>query len=230
MTVDGKGVCACNLGWGKAKDADENACSASVCVPGCGAHGDCVEGKCSCQPGWTGPLCRKPQCANDCSGNGVCQFVSPHSPAQCKCDFGWGGEKCERDTYAKSLPKCPNDCSGNGICLAGKCMCTEMNEGPDCSYTVCPDGMSGPGCKFKSCPNDCSGNGLCQDGECICAASHTAKDCSIPVPCFEPCQAVCGQDPDLFPDGKAQCASCVGDCETMKGTAGFHSPFKDIMQ
>ncbi len=69
-------------------DQEENICATQGCLNDCSFLGICEEGRCECQPGWTGPDCSEPACLNDCSGNGTCYS------GDCQCDAGWTGMDC----------------------------------------------------------------------------------------------------------------------------------------
>lgn len=220
-----KGQCLCAAGWGR-KEPGEMDCVDRVCEFDCGEHGECQDGECVCQHGWQGPICRLPACENECSGHGLCTFVTPDSPGQCNCDYAWAGSDCSRQAFWEGLPTCPNDCSGNGLCFNGRCVCTEGFKGLDCSERLCADGRMGPKCELASCPRDCVGKGLCLGGTCVCDAGHTAVDCSMPVMCYDACKDVCLNDL-----ASERCEFCKGSCITLKlpGVIGHHNPFSDIV-
>jgi syndecan 4 len=98
----------------------------------CSNHGTLSNGKCFCEPGWTGETCSQEfACPNACSQHGQCQR------GLCFCDPGYIGSDCS-DAVA-----CPNDCSGNGVCWNGRCSCNAGYEGSDCSDSKPRGDLSG---------------------------------------------------------------------------------------
>lgn len=225
------GECECAPGFGPAKDAKEgdlNDCSTALCQIDCGNHGFCNDNlECECSKGWKGLNCKDPDCGeDDCSGHGVCTFVSVHSPAQCQCDFGYDGGRCEKSSLVHTLDRCANDCTGNGLCFGGKCACNIGFRGPDCSEVVCADDAKiGPKCTLPRCPGDCDGKGLCMNGKCACWEGYMGRDCSLPAMCYETCANVCETDTT-----SEKCTYCIGQCETVRGhlVIGKHVPFDDL--
>jgi hypothetical protein len=143
-------------------------------------------------------------CANDCSGNGVCEL------SICKCRPGFTGSDCSVkqclgtfcyfDSF--SMDQRCVECSSNGSCKAdGTCECQEGWTGTDCSTSVCKNGCSGvcleqyqfplhqcvcgPGrsgldCSDQLCLNACSGRGTCtSSGACECEIGFHGEDCSV---------------------------------------------------
>ena len=136
-------------------------CGAQGCVdPTCSGHGHCVDGACSCLPGYDPPGCLKalpcPAGAGDapCSSRGMCRA------GQCYCAPGFAGPDCG------VAEKCPGAtaCSGHGICKYGKCFCEPNRGGTDCSEVLlaCPSG--------GDVSAVCGGNGVCavSQGRCLC--------------------------------------------------------------
>ena len=88
-----------------------------VCKSKC-VHGTCIDGRCSCRPGWYGESCsvkKAPTCPNDCKGSlaqrgasilprGICS-----SEGKCLCSPGFGGSDCS--------VTCQKRCSGQGECV-----------------------------------------------------------------------------------------------------------------
>ncbi|KAI8423018.1 hypothetical protein MSG28_014106 [Choristoneura fumiferana] len=63
----------------------------------CSSHGECDEGTCRCEPGWTGVACDQPLCPDDCNsayGGGTCTSTG------CVCNPSRTGEDCARDASA----------------------------------------------------------------------------------------------------------------------------------
>ncbi|KAF7702544.1 uncharacterized protein LOC124392249 isoform X1 [Silurus meridionalis] len=152
------------------------------CLNDCNDQGRCIDGKCVCFAGFSGPDCSVPDCPGDCSNKGKCVN------GKCVCDPGFAGPDC-------SVKTCPNNCSNNGRCVNGKCVCNAGFTGSDCSIVQCPGncnnkgrcvngkcvcvaGFTGPDCSEKSCPGNCNNKGRCVDGKCVCNPEFTGPDCS----------------------------------------------------
>lgn len=87
---------------------DNTACERDELRRLCSGNGQCVCGKCVCNPPWSGPkcncyqnqsLCRSPESPNlICSGHGICPCDS------CICtDDGWGGRFCDDCQICSSI-------------------------------------------------------------------------------------------------------------------------------
>ncbi|XP_023276562.1 tenascin-like isoform X3 [Seriola lalandi dorsalis] len=154
----------------------------SECPNECSDQGRCVDGKCICFPGFSGPDCSDSNCPGNCNDNGRCVN------GQCVCDPGFTGPDCS-DTA------CPNNCNNHGQCVNGKCVCDSGFTGTDCSEKSCPGncnnkgrcvngqcvcnpGFTGPDCSKKACPDNCNNRGRCVNGKCVCHSGFTGADCS----------------------------------------------------
>ncbi|XP_028454203.1 tenascin isoform X1 [Perca flavescens] len=152
------------------------------CPNECSDQGRCVDGKCVCFPGFSGPDCSQSNCPGNCNDRGRCVN------GQCLCDPGFTGPDC-------SGRGCPDNCGNRGRCVDGKCACDGGFAGADCSEDSCPgncsgrgrcvsgecvcdDGFDGPDCSERTCPNDCFDRGRCVDGKCACDSGFTGDDCS----------------------------------------------------
>ncbi|XP_071396736.1 tenascin-like [Centroberyx affinis] len=152
------------------------------CPNECSDQGRCVDGKCVCFPGFSGPDCSQSNCPGNCNDNGRCVN------GQCVCDPGFTGPDC-------SQRGCPDNCNNRGRCVNGQCVCNPGFTGPDCSQNSCPDncnnrgrcvngqcvcnpGFTGPDCSQNSCPDNCNNKGRCVNGRCVCDSGFTGPSCS----------------------------------------------------
>ncbi|XP_059366111.1 tenascin isoform X3 [Carassius carassius] len=152
------------------------------CPDDCSDQGRCVDGKCVCFPGFSGPDCSVADCPDDCSSRGRCVN------GQCVCDPGFTGPDCSSST-------CTDNCNDRGHCVNGRCVCDRGFTGSDCRTQSCPDncnnrgrcvngqcvcdsGFTGQDCSEMSCPGKCNGRGRCVNGECVCDSGFTGQDCS----------------------------------------------------
>ena len=97
----------------------------SACPNDCSYHGNCVNGKCECAAGWSGPDCAALTCLAGCSGHGECD-----ANFTCACDDGWSGADCSQLT-------CPGSCNGHGLCNNGTCYCAPGYHGAACDIVGC---------------------------------------------------------------------------------------------
>ncbi|KAM6899365.1 tenascin-like [Xenentodon cancila] len=210
------------------------------CPNECSDQGRCVNGKCVCFPGHSGPDCSESNCPENCNNNGKCVN------GQCVCDPGFSGSDC-------SLKACLNNCSNHGRCVKGKCVCDRGFKGPSCSDQSCPKdcskkgrcfsgqcvcnpGFIGSDCSKRACPNNCNRRGRCVNGKCVCNSGFTGPDCAETA-CPDNCnnrgrcvngQCVCddgftGQDcsEKTCPDNCNNRGRCVnGKCECDSGFTG----------
>lgn len=141
------GKCACPIGFTHDEGGliDQNVCSKCMAMAGCN-HGQCarmnpsdvnsveIPGTCTCEDGYTGPLCDQLQCKDssdaiiDCGEHGIClEDILDNGENGCACEAGWQGEKCD-----KCVPywNCPNQnvddpLSDDGLAcvLPNQCIC-----------------------------------------------------------------------------------------------------------
>ncbi|XP_044027878.1 tenascin-like isoform X1 [Siniperca chuatsi] len=152
------------------------------CPNECSDQGRCVDGKCVCFPGFSGPDCSGSNCPGNCNNNGRCVN------GQCLCDPSFSGPDC-------SQRSCPDNCNHRGRCVNGRCVCDSGFTGPRCSDKSCPGncnnrgrcvngqcvcnpGFTGPDCSKKACPNNCNDRGRCVNGKCVCDSGFAGADCS----------------------------------------------------
>ena len=97
----------------------------------CSGNGDCFEGKCYCNIGFSGADCEKVACLNDCHENGKCES------GVCSCYPGFEGQDCRKKV-------CVDGCSGHGKCNTdvttgdSTCECDLKWEGSGCGEPGCP--------------------------------------------------------------------------------------------
>jgi len=104
----------------------------------CSGHGRCADGRCSCEPGFSGATCAT-ACAGltedgvFCNGAGACR-----DDGSCKCDTGFVGPTC-----ALSCPGGPSaPCSGRGACSArAECACDKGWAGHACEREEAPPSL-----------------------------------------------------------------------------------------
>lgn len=122
----------------------------------CSGRGTCdrAKGECVCTSGWTGDVCQRTVCPNDCSGHGTCQ----------------------------SLAYFVQDGSGGSLVYGGVdatqqmgCKCDTGFRGYDCSHIECPSGNDPLGGASGADGADCSGRGLCDyaTGSCNCFKGYS---------------------------------------------------------
>ncbi|KAM6974905.1 LOW QUALITY PROTEIN: tenascin-like [Tautogolabrus adspersus] len=152
------------------------------CPNECNDQGRCVDGKCVCFPGFSGPDCGQSNCPGNCDNKGKCVN------GQCVCDPGFSGPDC-------SQGGCPDNCNNRGRCVNGQCVCDSGFTGPGCSDKSCPGncnnrgrcingkcvcnpGFAPPDCSKRACPDNCNNQGRCVNGKCVCDNGFTGADCS----------------------------------------------------
>ncbi|CAL1263020.1 unnamed protein product [Larinioides sclopetarius] len=122
------------------------------CGLDCGSNGQCEEGRCRCDNGWTGARCDQKTCDDRCHDHGQC------NNGTCVCVQGWMGTHC-------TLEGCPDTCGGvsRGQCVQEEgqwsCRCNDGWGGKDCKTkqeTKCADDKD----------NDSDGLTDCADSEC----------------------------------------------------------------
>lgn len=70
---------------------------------------------------------------------------------------------------------CPNSCSGHGDCVLSRCECWQGFELADCSWKMCPFGISWNPPREER--EECSGKGLCDNGKCVCQPGFDGSAC-----------------------------------------------------
>ncbi|XP_007228925.3 N-acetylglucosamine-1-phosphodiester alpha-N-acetylglucosaminidase [Astyanax mexicanus] len=140
-----------------------------LCQPeDCSQHGDCVNGQCVCQPGWTGSECANLTCQPTvCGDHGMC------TPDGCVCDAGWRGANCSQECSAGFFGDgCKHKCK----CLNGG-SCDSVH-----GQCTCPAGFYGDYCK-EECPLGFYGLSCLQQCQCsdLCPCDPVTGSCNITV-------------------------------------------------
>ncbi|XP_069393037.1 N-acetylglucosamine-1-phosphodiester alpha-N-acetylglucosaminidase [Paralichthys olivaceus] len=140
----------------------------------CSGHGDCVDGLCVCQRGWTGTACHKLVCQPPaCGAHGVCTVDG------CVCDAGWRGTNCTQECLPGFYGDGCNqtcDCANGSSCDAvhGRCTCPPGFQGDACEQ-LCPLGFFGLSCAQEChCDNQCPCDP--QTGSCKTTLPHVTND------------------------------------------------------
>ena len=199
----GRGCEVCKGGWSGRGSRSERGCSLE-CPGGeanpCTGRGECIEGKCFCEPGFCGASCEtagdtcsqcpkgtwsrvgEPECARTCacSGKGRClerKDVASGSANACECHPGYGLADC-----SKSCPMAgTTPCGGfaRGACdVTGTLTCTcRTGYGGDACETACPRDAAGRACTGNTCFDNeyVKANGMLPPGatlgQCDCRAA-----------------------------------------------------------
>jgi len=123
---------------------------------GCHGRGECGDGECKCDSGFSGQFCEHAQCKNDCSGHGRCSpahidgsMPDKHFRADCSKGNCAGGEG----------PK-----TGRGANATGSGSIHVHQAGVDNRRwaCTCDDGFTGEDCSMLECYLGCSGHGKCR--------------------------------------------------------------------
>jgi multipile epidermal growth factor-like domains protein 8 len=91
----------------------------STCNEYC-RNGTCVDSKCVCHPGFSGPTCEIAHCPNNCSaalGRGMCAADSSH----CICSPGYLGLSCNRSVANATWASLPATPTGPFTARSGHC-------------------------------------------------------------------------------------------------------------
>ncbi len=99
----------------------------------CSEHGICVNGTCTCSPGYQGRNCDINNCPNNCNSNGVCerstninnnnnnhQYYS-NNKYHCVCNQGWTGRACDISIEMVCNDDKDNDRDGLTDCMDPEC-------------------------------------------------------------------------------------------------------------
>lgn len=96
----------------------------------CGPNGQCVNGDCLCDFGYSGANCEQ---FDPCGVEGICDaantecFINDDGEAECRCVDGFFGANCDSTDPCTDIV-----CGDNGNCNEGNCDCNPGYEGADC--------------------------------------------------------------------------------------------------
>lgn len=137
--------------------------SQKTCPSNCTQHGECQDGKCTCNQGYGGEACQI-ECPGLCSGRGTCD--SSGDTAVCECEIGYSGDDCNTTVC----------CSGHGSCV------TVTNATASIEQCECDVGWTGDECAQEllcADPTCSNGNGVCLDGKCECLTGYSGLTCDM---------------------------------------------------
>jgi hypothetical protein len=128
---------------------------------GCGAHGSCIKGLCTCDEGYGGGMCEtivdacKDPVQVDCGAHGSCMDGS------CVCEnAAYSGNRCQNFDTCYGV-----HCGAHGDCVNGSCDCKDGYSGPDC--TQAPEPCCVCNCGATACAS-CASYGGCDDSCSFC--------------------------------------------------------------
>jgi len=190
-------------------DPLEEPCDFTLCV-----NGECIDGTCECENGFTGANCETDACENIiCQNNGTCVNGT------CNCPIGFSGPNCETVVDPCNNVSCQNGgtCNNNGTCdcptgftgsncetIVNACDNVSCQNGGTCvdGTCDCPEGFSGPNCQIDACDNTiCLNGGSCINGACDCPDGFTGPNCEQVDPCLT---IICNND-GVCEDGQCNC-------------------------
>ena len=192
-------------------------CSVRRCAFDCHGHGSCIDGRCTCDAGFTGTACAFRSGAARVPG-------SEAAPPRLTFDAAAADIRPPARPARRTVPCAgAGNCTGHGTCRAdGVCECDEGWVGAGCADRPCNSSHCHPGrghcvhgvcrcrspwlgprCEIGRCPLDCSGpgHGYCNtsSASCVCSPGWRGKACELPS-----CQRGCS--------GHGTCARGVCSC------------------
>lgn len=124
----------------------------------CGTHEAVLDGKCTCEPGYTRPseggVCEKAAIGAECSDDGACSEAFPYCAADgderycsaqdctpTSCPAGFACEQLESSSFCKKLPKgLGATCMSNDDCADGDAKLCDTQMTHTCILTDCANG------------------------------------------------------------------------------------------
>ena len=143
----------------------------------CSNRGECIDGQCSCEPGFVGENCEVNfhECIDEpCLNGGTC--MDGINDFTCQCQPGYEGQRCELD-----IDEClAQPCQNGGICrdqiAAYTCQCVDYFTGVNCENNTDP-------CLAVSCLNGAQCRPIDIDNfVCDCVAGFTGDLCELAAP------------------------------------------------
>lgn len=169
---------------------------------GCGDHGTCTNGQCTCSDNWTGVQCEKPP-----QGNAGCV---PDTDSKKSCGNQGSYGTCQAASS-----------STTGITGSGSCTCDLMTgqQGTYCEqHCSANDGTSCGGPLRGYCVDNFYNyytNSNAVKKRCVCVNGWSGVDCSVPPPNWKctadtDCTNLTTQDPkDTVPTGTCNNGTCA---------------------
>uniref|UniRef100_A0A1I8GCU0 EGF-like domain-containing protein n=1 Tax=Macrostomum lignano TaxID=282301 RepID=A0A1I8GCU0_9PLAT len=184
--------CECPPGY-RLSPLDGTSCEPLVCPPDCGPPGGrCVDGRCACQPGWTGDSCRRDvdECAsNHADGRPAAARRCAPGSFRCRCPpgqrLGSDGRSCAPSNSCE--PACRPD---TGACVNGSCACRSGWSGPDCASDTDECALGFHACRHGCANTPGSFRCLCPPGYRLAADGRNCRP-DDPRACSDrlrPCQ------------------------------------------
>ena len=174
------------------------------------------EFQCSCQPGFSGPLCETnlDECVDSMCQNGAC--IDGISNYTCSCQPGWTGWLCDEDLDECAESPCMNGGSCSQTLAPGDytCNCLDEYKGKDCQEL-----------KVKTCRElPCVNGGTCIDEQlqgpekyrCDCPSGYEGRNCENEIDFCVKLNVVCQNGGTC----KSDFASFNGNCECLTGYEG----------
>ena len=220
-------TCDCSEGW------TGSACELCDANKLCQGRGTCnKEGRCTCQPPYTGVECQS--CSDAyCSLNGQCN-VGSDGTTNCACSLGWQGERCETCDDGFTGDRCDScqegmyldlirgGCFNCSTCSAGEGLIAECTNASDTQCQGCEVGQT-----FLAESNHlsaCLTCALCPIGQgvvtpctptadttceaCVDGLTYSLADDYLPCQSCVECPVGEGGSTDCFASSNTVCEAC----------------------